>query len=465
MKAGTVRQYSGVFSLGQRVADVVAIVAVKAFVWFVYVGQWSENDTILAGVTVASFVLVAEANGIYRSWRGAMLRDELRSLLWTWLLTGPFLLLWLFATKTSEDYSRVATFSWFISTGLILAVMRSAKATLLGFFRANGRNSRTAAIIGATPLAVRLRRELADPMHGIRVVGLYDFRSEGRVRDYLDEEGLTGDFQQAVSDARAGKLDFVYIALPLRAEARIAEAVAALADTTATVQLVTDFSGFDLLRARWATVGGLPAVSLFDTPFSGPSAFIKRVEDLVLGSILLLLASPLMLLIAVAVKVTTRGPVFFVQTRHGLGGKPIRVLKFRTMTTADDGAQVKQATRNDQRITPIGHFLRASSLDELPQFINVIKGDMSIVGPRPHAVAHNEEYRNLIHGYMLRHKVKPGITGWAQVNGLRGETDTLDKMRARLEYDLEYIENWDLRWDIEIILRTAFRIWKDRNAY
>ncbi len=465
MKSGTIRQYSGVLAIGQRLVDAAILLAVQFAVWAVYVHDWRSNDTLLAIVALVSFTLLAEANGVYRSWRGARLGDELRVVLWSWMLTGPLLLLWFFATKTAENYSRVATFTWFFATGAGLAIARSLKNSALGMMRIRGRNSRTAGIIGATPLALKLQRELDDPIHGIKVVGIYDFRNEDRVRDIVGEDGLAGGFEDAVRAARLGELDFVYITLPLRAESRIAEAVGALADTTATVQLVTDFSAFDLLRARWASVGGMPAVSLFDTPFNGPAAFIKRLEDLVLGSILLAMVAPVMLAVAAAIKLTTRGPVFFSQTRHGLGGKPFKVLKFRTMTAADDGPKVVQATRGDKRITRIGAFLRSSSLDELPQLINVIRGEMSIVGPRPHAVAHNEEFRNLIHGYMLRHKVKPGITGWAQVNGLRGETDTIEKMRARIEFDLDYIENWDLRWDLEIIFRTAFRLWNDRNAY
>jgi putative colanic acid biosynthesis UDP-glucose lipid carrier transferase len=465
MKSGTLRQYTGVLATGQRLTDAVVIISANAVTSLAYVGQWTQRDVVLAIVALVSYGVVAESNGVYRSWRGAQLRDELRVALWTWVLTGPLMLLWLFATKTSEDYSRVVAFSWFIGAGVLLAALRSLKNSALGFLRINGRNSRTAGIIGATPLAMKLRRELADPAHGIQVKGIYDFRSSDRVSQILGDEELTGDFEEAVQAARNGELDFIYITLPLKAESRIGQAVAALADTTATVQLVTDFSAFDLLRARWASVGSLPAVSLFDTPFNGSAAFMKRLEDLFLGTLFLLLASPVMLLVAIAIKCTTRGPVFFSQTRYGLGGRPIKVLKFRSMTTADDGDNVVQATKGDLRVTRIGAFLRSSSLDELPQLLNVLRGDMSIVGPRPHAVAHNEEFRSLIHGYMLRHKVKPGITGWAQVNGLRGETDTIDKMRARVEYDLEYIENWDLRWDLEIIFRTAFRVWKDRNAY
>jgi putative colanic acid biosynthesis UDP-glucose lipid carrier transferase len=342
MKSGTIRQYSGVLAIGQRITDAAVLLAVQGCVWLLYVHEWRQHDTLLAVVALVTFTLLAEANGVYRTWRGARLGDELRVVLWTWVLTGPLLLLWLFATKTAEDYSRVATFGWFLATGAGLAVTRSIKNSLLSVVRARGRNSRTAGIIGATPLALKLRRELADPVHGIHVVGIYDFRNEDRVRHVLGDENLAGGFEEAVREAREGRLDFVYITLPLRAESRIAEAVGALADTTATVQLVTDFSAFDLLRARWASVGGLPAVSLFDTPFNGPAAFIKRLEDLVLGIVLLACAAPVMLAIALAIKITTRGPVFFSQTRHGLGGKPIKVLKFRSMTVADDGPSLSE---------------------------------------------------------------------------------------------------------------------------
>src|SRR5690606_11766424 len=265
-------------------------------------------------------------------------------------------------------------------------------------------------------------------------------RSGERCRQFLGEGELVGDINDAVAHAKDGTLDYVYIALPLKAETRISETVTALADTTATVQLVTDFSVFDLLHARWVTVGEIPTVSVFDTPFQGRARLAKRAEDLVLGTLILILVSPIMLACAIAVKLSSPGPVFFAQTRYGLNSRPIKVLKFRSMTTQDNGPDVKQATKGDARITRVGAFLRSSSLDELPQFINVLRGEMSIVGPRPHAVAHNESYRALIHGYMLRHKVKPGITGWAQVNGWRGETDTLEKMEQRINHDLHYIQ-------------------------
>jgi putative colanic acid biosynthesis UDP-glucose lipid carrier transferase len=218
-------------------------------------------------------------------------------------------------------------------------------------------------------------------------------------------------------------------------------------------------------EARFDNVGGMPVIAICETPFMGLNSTIKRASDIALASVILLLLSPLMLAIALAVKLSSPGPVIFRQRRYGLYGEDIVVYKFRSMTVMENGANVVQARRNDQRVTRIGGILRRTSLDELPQFINVLQGRMSIVGPRPHAVAHNEQYRKLIKGYMLRHKVKPGITGWAQVNGLRGETATLDKMQARIQYDLDYLRNWSLWLDLWIVIRTVKVVLKRENAF
>jgi putative colanic acid biosynthesis UDP-glucose lipid carrier transferase len=207
-------------------------------------------------------------------------------------------------------------------------------------------------------------------------------------------------------------------------------------------------------------VGGLPVLAVCETPFYGVNGMVKRISDLVLATLILILISPLLAAIAIAVKATSPGPAIFRQRRYGLDGREIVVYKFRSMTVAEDGDVVRQATRNDSRVTRFGAFLRRTSLDELPQFINVLQGRMSIVGPRPHAVAHNEMYRKLIRSYMIRHKVRPGITGWAQVNGLRGETDTVEKMKARIEYDLDYLRHWSLKLDLAIIWRTIFVVFK-----
>jgi putative colanic acid biosynthesis UDP-glucose lipid carrier transferase len=228
---------------------------------------------------------------------------------------------------------------------------------------------------------------------------------------------------------------------------------------------VPDIFVFDLIQARFGNINGIPVVAVCESPFHGINRVTKRIVDIVFSSLILILISPLMLAIAIGVKLSSPGPVIFKQRRYGLDGEEIKVYKFRTMTVCEDGNNVRQAGKDDNRITRFGRFLRKTSLDELPQFINVLQGRMSIVGPRPHAVAHNELYRTQIKGYMIRHKVKPGITGWAQVNGFRGETDTLQKMKSRIEFDLDYLRNWSLSLDLWIILRTAGVFLKQDTAY
>ncbi|HCA9408349.1 TPA: undecaprenyl-phosphate glucose phosphotransferase, partial [Klebsiella pneumoniae] len=248
-------------------------------------------------------------------------------------------------------------------------------------------------------------------------------------------------------------------------EKEMKELIRSLTDTTCSVILIPDIFTFNILQSRTEDVNGVPVVPLFDTPLNGINMVFKRLEDIILAAIIILLISPILLVIAAVVKATSPGPVIFKQTRYGMDGKPIKVWKFRTMKVMENDDTVKQATKNDVRVTRVGSFLRKTSLDELPQFFNVLFGGMSIVGPRPHAVAHNEQYRNLIEGYMLRHKVKPGITGWAQINGWRGETDTLDKMQKRVEFDLEYIREWNIWLDLKIIFLTIFKGFVNKSAY
>lgn len=257
----------------------------------------------------------------------------------------------------------------------------------------------------------------------------------------------------------------IYIVLPISAVDRMRHMLAELSDLAVTVHIVPDFFVFNLMRAKWSYIGNMMTLSVFDTPFYGVGGALKRIEDIFLGSIILLLIIIPMIIIAISIKLTSKGPVLFKQTRYGLSGQPIMVWKFRSMSVCEDGAEIKQAQKNDSRITLLGAFLRKTSLDELPQFFNVLQGQMSIVGPRPHAVAHNEMYRHDIDGYMLRHLVKPGITGWAQINGYRGETDTIEKMEKRVEYDLTYIKNWSLGLDFKIIFLTVFKGFVNKNAY
>jgi putative colanic acid biosynthesis UDP-glucose lipid carrier transferase len=276
---------------------------------------------------------------------------------------------------------------------------------------------------------------------------------------------LMGRINELQDYVRKNSIDIIYIALPMTSQPRVLDLLDSLKDTTVSIYFVPDIFVFDLIQARIDDVGGIPVVAVCETPFSGFNGFIKRTSDVVLSIIILILISPLLIAVAIGVKLSSKGPILFKQRRYGLDAEEILVYKFRSMTVEENGDTVKQATKNDMRITPFGRFIRRTSLDELPQFINVLQGRMSIVGPRPHAVAHNEMYRKVIKGYMIRHKVKPGITGWAQVNGLRGETDTVDKMEARIEYDLDYLRSWSLGFDLKIIVRTVLLVFKDRNAY
>jgi putative colanic acid biosynthesis UDP-glucose lipid carrier transferase len=257
----------------------------------------------------------------------------------------------------------------------------------------------------------------------------------------------------------------VYITLPLGSQPRIVELLEQIQGTTASVFFVPDVFGISIIQGRLRDMNGVPVVGICETPFTGTNALVKRVSDVVLASIILVLISPVLLVVAIGVKLSSPGPVIFKQQRNGLAGERITVYKFRSMWVQDNGPVVVQATQNDPRITPFGAFIRRTSLDELPQFINVLQGRMSIVGPRPHAVAHNETYRQLIKAYMVRHKVKPGITGWAQIHGHRGETDRIEKMQARVEYDLEYLRNWSLLLDLQIIAKTVRLVFFDRKAY
>jgi putative colanic acid biosynthesis UDP-glucose lipid carrier transferase len=301
---------------------------------------------------------------------------------------------------------------------------------------------------------------------GLELVGFYDDRPADRTAGIPAKFGSkVGGLNDLVDHARRGGVDLIYITFPMRAEERIRRVLERLGDTTASVYIVPDFFVFELLHARWTNIGGVPVVSVFESPLYGIDGLLKRLVDLVLGTSVFAVAAVPMLLIAALVKLTSRGPVFFRQRRYGLDGEEIRVWKFRTMTVCEDGDQVRQAERDDQRVTPIGRVLRCTSLDELPQIFNVLGGSMSLVGPRPHATAHNEAYRSLIRGYMLRHKVKPGITGLAQVRGYRGETETLDKMEKRVECDHQYIRNWSLWLDLRILWQTFFVVVGRKNAY
>jgi putative colanic acid biosynthesis UDP-glucose lipid carrier transferase len=276
---------------------------------------------------------------------------------------------------------------------------------------------------------------------------------------------LLGKLNDLAAYVRTHSIDVIFIALPIRQAARVLDLIEELRDTTASIYYLPDIAVFDLIQARSVAIDGIPALAMCESPFFGYRVVAKRVTDILISATVVLLTAPLLIAIAILVRLSSPGPIIFRQRRYGLNGEEIIVYKFRTMTVTEDGATIQQASRSDPRFTRIGRIMRRYSLDELPQLFNVLKGPMSLVGPRPHAVAHNEMYRKLIPGYMVRHKVKPGITGLAQVNGLRGETRTVEQMEARVRYDLEYLRTWSLELDLEILAKTVLRVFNDSKAY
>jgi putative colanic acid biosysnthesis UDP-glucose lipid carrier transferase len=423
----------------------------------------------LAGAAaIILYGMVAELGGIYRRWRGVSKRRELISALLAWGMTLLLLLACgYFFHKVTGDYSRKMLLIWFLGTPSLMIVLRMGIRGLQRTLRAMGYNRRHFAVVGVTELGFQLAQNIEKlPEMGLKLAGFFDDRGDARNPAIPAElGGRVGDLEELLAQAKDGRVDIIYITFPMRAEDRIRGVLHRLSDTTASVYVVPDFFVFQLLHSRWSDILGLPVVSVFETPFYGIDGVAKRLVDF-LGSFLLIVSlSVPMLLIALAIKLSSPGPVFFRQRRYGLDGREIRVWKFRSMKVCEDGPAVAQAVKNDARVTRVGAFLRKTSLDELPQLFNVLLGDMSLVGPRPHANAHNEEFRTRVDGYMLRHKVKPGITGLAQVNGWRGETDTPEKMEKRIEFDLRYIREWSLWMDIKVLLQTPLEVLLGRNAY
>jgi len=449
-----------------RTVDIL-IILLTLFLGSPYTNFYNADGYLIAGlIAVVIFGLVGRFTDIYTSWSGRPLRDEAIRIVVAWLLTFLSLIFIAFLTKTSEQFSRVVLIAWLVVTPIFLILARFLLRLIFAHLRRLGVNNRTVAIVGMTQNGFHFARDLENkPEFGYNVVGFYEDRSERAYTEILNHYSLLGNFDDMILAARRGEWDQIYIALPVEARSRMLRLLDELSDSATPIRLLPDYFTTNLLHSKFIEIADNPVLCIYDSPFSADHAFIKRTEDLLLGSLILIMISPIMLAIAAAVKLTSKGPVLFKQTRYGLKGEKIRVWKFRSMTVCEDGDQVTQATRGDSRYTKIGEFLRKTSLDELPQFFNVLQGTMSIVGPRPHAVAHNEQYRTLIPGYMLRHLIKPGITGWAQVNGWRGETNTIYKMRKRVEFDLEYMREWSLWLDLKIIFFTIFRAFTDKNAY
>ena len=433
----------------------------------IYAEPLTHEYMLICLISIVIFSLFAENQEIYHTWRGAPMFDEAMRILSSWLAAVFFIVCGLYFFRSDINYFLPVLQLWLPLAPLAIILLHTARRGVLSLMRMHGFNIRYYAILGANTLGMRLKMTLSDmPWLGYRFVGFFDDRlqaEDGRVE--IGEEKIAGAFKDLLAMAQNGYVDHIYITLPLRAEQRIIQLAQELADSTVSVNIVPDFFIFNLIQSKVSNVQGIPVVSLFDTPFNALNGVTKRIEDLLLCAIILPLIALPMLIIAIAIKLSSPGPVIFRQKRYGMNGEQIEVWKFRSMSVCENGDNVKQATANDSRVTPLGAFLRRTSLDELPQFLNVLQGSMSVVGPRPHAVAHNEYYRKQIQGYMLRHKVKPGITGQAQINGCRGETETIEKMEARIHHDLEYIRQWSLWLDLKIVFLTIFKGFTGSQVY
>ncbi len=377
-----------------------------------------------------------------------------RDVLFQWIFLSSMVLLFAYFTGYQSYFDQDVILVWLLGTPLLQIAGLSLLKALSPWLISMQGPAKNAVIIGLNEQGLVVANNLmADSYGQVNVLGFFEDRSPDRVPEQNLYKTL-GVLAEVSGYVKQHDVHTIYIALPMASHPRILKLLDDLKDTTASIYFVPDIFVTDLIQGRVSNVNGIPVVSVCETPFTGVDGLIKRSADFLFSLVVLILISPILLGIAIGIKLTSPGPVIFKQRRYGLDGKEILVYKFRSMTVTEDGSKVTQAKKNDQRITPFGAFLRKTSLDELPQFINVLQGRMSVVGPRPHAVAHNEEYRKLIKGYMVRHKVKPGITGWAQVNGFRGETDTLDKMEQRVHYDLEYLRNWSPRLDMLIVAKT-----------
>lgn len=462
---GFVRNNVNTFAALYRLVDVLLIHLTLMLSLVLRGIEFDEHYFLLSLVANVAFAISAESNALYRSWRSGFFKQLIFYTLLSWAVAVAVVLLVMFFSKTGAVYSRISIGSWMLFASISLVTWRSIFSVFLSRIRKKGRNSRSVAIFGMSEAGVRLAQEINYRKElGYRVDAFYDDRAAERLDSpFMDK--LVGGVEQGVLAAKSNQYDTIFIALPMKAESRIKDILYRLGDTTADVQLIPNFFMFSMMQTTMSHVGNIQTLSVYNNPMSGGAAALKRFEDIVLSSLILLIIAVPMLAIAIGVKLSSKGPVIFKQDRYGLNGKRIKMWKFRSMTVTENKDIVTQATKNDARITKFGAFLRRTSLDELPQFINVLKGDMSVIGPRPHAVSHNEEYRKMVDFYMLRHKVKPGITGWAQVNGWRGETETLEKMKMRIEYDLDYIRNWSLWMDFKILLLTLLRGFVHKNAY
>ena len=455
---------SWVFALKSLLHPTVAVLSLLGCLLF-----WHETlygpyflVAVLTFIASAHFLDVLE---LHRKPSGYFSLLALMDIVLRWMVVIGFIWALLHLSKLSDRFQLHVLASWALVTPLFLWLGENLAMLLLTRSNLNTASLRKAVIVGLTEPGLRLEQQLnRNPSLRIQVEGYF----EDRHSDRLPVEGqsrILGRPSELSAFVRQNKINVAYVTLPMTQHSRVLDMLEALRDSTVSIYFVPNLFVFDLVQARFDVLGGIPVVAVCESPFYGASSIAKRLSDILIAGALLIACAPLLALIALGVRLSSPGPVVFKQLRYGLDGRDILIYKFRSMTVTEDGAtEYRQVTQDDARVTRFGAFIRKLSLDELPQLFNVLEGTLSMVGPRPHAIAVNEQYRKLISGYMIRHKVKPGITGWAQVNGYRGGDD-LESMRKRVEYDMEYLRHWSLALDLSIMLRTAGIFWRDKKAY
>lgn len=443
-----------VLSGAMRICDAAVVVGAGLGAYFLRHGSLNLASHYLLAIVIAT-LLAANALHVARLYDQRNLGNiqmQLGALTGAWFVVILILITLAFFSKTSDSFSRSWAILWFGASLAGFVLLRAAMVWQLGQWQRAGRLATQIAILGEGATAEALCRHItSQEASATALAGVFA----------PDPAGL-----DALSTlTQSGQVDEVVLALPWAEADRLAEALRALRTLSVNVRLAPEVIDPPVPPRGFSTLAGVPMLNVYERPLSGWSLVLKAIEDRVLGTLILLLMLPLMGLISVLIRLDSPGPALFRQRRYGFNSNEFTVFKFRTMSLGSDGGAVPQARREDPRVTRIGAFLRRTSLDELPQLFNVLRGEMSLVGPRPHAVLHNKQYAEIIDGYLGRHRVKPGITGWAQVNGLRGETNTPDKMLLRVEHDLYYIDHWSLLFDLRILFLTLFVGFVNRNAY